>query len=773
MLASRTGSRLAWRLRRGALVAVVSLALVAGCAQQQIRETAEAQMRAGEYEQALQSMELGLRDYPDSATLQAGLAAMKATAIEQLVGEAANARAQGKPEQAEQALRRALTLQPGNQRLVELIDALNGERRQRAALAEAEALVAQRKPATALRVLNEALKSNPRQPELLALQRKLEGDQRLQQLRSALPGLAETRPITLDFRDANLRSVLEVVSRDSGINFIFDKDIKPDARVTVFVRSARVEDAIDLIIGTHQLSKKLVDNQTVLIYPNTAEKHREYQEQVVRVFYLSSAEAKGAAAFLRSMLRIREPYVDERSNMLALRDSQENVQLAERLVALYDANDPEVQLEVQVIEIRTARLTELGVKFPDTFSLTVLPPAGETGLTLDNVRGLTPDRIGLSIAGVTVNLKRETGDFNLLANPRIRVKNREKAKIMIGDKVPVVSAVTGQTGFVSESVSYLDVGLKLDVEPTVYIDDEVTIRIALEVSSLGNAVQTTSGTLAYQIGTRNASTLLRLRDGETQYLAGLISNEDRSDASRVPGLGDLPVMGRLFSSTRDERLRTELVLSITPRVVRNVRRLDAAESEVWVGTEAQPRLRMLASLSQHPIEVAAIAPGALRPAAREAGAQGAAPPSPDGASPAAATAPALQWSGPAKVKTGDTFVVRLALTTEQSLRGLPMQLAYSKDVVEVLGIDEGDFFKRDGVATSFSHAVNAAAGRATAGVLRNPATGVGGQGDVLTLRLKAVSAGAAELSVLEASPIGLAGPVARPAVLPMLRIDVQ
>src|SRR5204862_40909 len=197
------------------------------------------------------------------------------------------------------------------------------------------------------------------------------------------------------------------------------------------------------------------DSQTILIYPNTPEKQREHQEQVIRVFYLASAEAKNAAAFLRSMLRIREPYVDERTNMLAIREAPENIQLAERLIALYDTSEPEVLLELEVIEIRSNRLTELGIQFPDSFSLTPLPPGDAKGLTLGNVRDLTRNDISLTIGGVLVNLRRQVGDFNTLANPRIRVRNKEKAKVLVGDKVPVITATitSGTGGFVSDSVS--------------------------------------------------------------------------------------------------------------------------------------------------------------------------------------------------------------------------------------------------------------------------------------------------------------------------------
>lgn len=191
----------------------------------------------------------------------------------------------------------------------------------------------------------------------------------------------------------------------------------------------------------------------------------------------------------------------------------------------------------------------------------------------------------------------------MLANPRIRVKNREKAAIHIGDRVPVITTTAAATGgFVSESVSYLDVGLKLEVEPTIYLDDDVGIKIGLEVSNITREVQSSDGsTLTYQIGTRKASTVLRLRDGETQVLAGLISDEDRSSANRVPGLGDLPVLGRLFSSNNDNHSKTEIVLLITPHIMRTLAQPSAAALEFSAGTEASTGAAPFTPTSASPV----------------------------------------------------------------------------------------------------------------------------------------------------------------------------
>jgi len=166
------------------------------------------------------------------------------------------------------------------------------------------------------------------------------------------------------------------------------------------------------------------------------------------------------------------------------------------------------------------------------------------------------------------------------------VKSREKAKVHIGDKVPVITSNVTSTGVTSESVAYLDVGLKLDVEPQVGLDGDVTIKVGMEVSNIVREVKSATGTLTYQLGSRNANTVLRLKDGETQVLAGLISDEDRAGASKVPGLGDLPIFGRLFSSNRDELNKTEIILTITPRILRNIERPELADGEFFAGTES-------------------------------------------------------------------------------------------------------------------------------------------------------------------------------------------
>jgi len=296
-------------------------------------------------------------------------------------------------------------------------------------------------------------------------------------------------------------------------------------------------------------------------------------------------------------VKTRDIFIDEKINLLVIKDTAPAIRLAERLIAAQDLAEPEVMLEVEVMEVARNRLRELGIRYPDTLAVSLQGAAGVPGqITLREWQNRSADLVQLSFTNplFLFALKQQDGTTSVLANPRIRVKNKDKARIHIGDRVPVITTTAAATGgFVSESVTYLDIGLKLEVEPVISLEDEVGIKVGLEVSNIVREVKSSSNTLTYQIGTRNAATNLRLRDGETQVLAGLISNDDRRSADRVPGLGELPVAGRLFSHTLDNNNRTEIVLLITPRIVRSLARPEAASVEFAAGTEAStgtPRL---------------------------------------------------------------------------------------------------------------------------------------------------------------------------------------
>ena len=572
-------------------LAAIAFVAAAGCATTySVVDQAREHLHAGRGEEALAVLEEARRQSPNDTGLRAEYFRQRDLLLAQWTAQAEALRQATRFELAEDLYRRMLKYDPANLRAQAGLAQVEVDRRHRSQLAAAQKLVNEERYREAQEALRPVLAENPQQRDARRLQRLVEE-------KTARPAVATpqlkpktTKPITIELRDVSLATVFDLVTRTYGISFVFDKEVRGDQRINFSVRDTVVEDIIKLLLAANQLEQKVVNEATVLIFPNTPAKQREYQELVIRSFYLVNADVKQTANMIRSVLKTRDIFIDEKLNLLVIRDTPSAVRLAERLVAAQDLAEPEVMLEVEVLEIGSTRLMELGMKYPESIAWSLVGAAGIPGtITLPEWLNRSSSLVQLTVTNplFLLSLKQTDGSTSVLANPRIRVKNREKARVHIGDRVPVITTTAAATGgFVSESISYLDVGLKLEVEPQIYLEDEVGIKVGLEVSNIASVVKgAANNTLAYQIGTRNASTTLRLRDGETQILAGLISDEDRRTANRVPGIGQLPVLGRLFSSTSDNATKTEIVLLITPRLVRTLARPDARTAEFAAGTE--------------------------------------------------------------------------------------------------------------------------------------------------------------------------------------------
>jgi len=571
----------------------VFLLLSAGCSTTDPAFTEGKQLLAdGKIDEGLSTLSKVAEKEPKQAEYRNYYFRQREKIAGQLLMQADTLRDMGNFDESAAIYRHVQQIDAENQRAKEGLALLDMERRHVVTMNEAVAMYKAGNLDVALEKLQAILGENPNHEPARALQRELEEKLAEQSMVNPAIRAKFKKPVTLDFREATLKAVFDILSRSADINFILDRDVRSDLRTTVTVRNSTLDEVVEMLLTTNRLEKKVLNDNTVLVYPSTPDKKREYQDLVLKSFYLANADAKQVAAMLKTMVKTRDVFVEEKLNLVIMRDTPEAVRVAEQLVALQDMAEPEVMLEVEVLEVSTNRLLNLGIQYPDQISYGIKGAAGAGTATLAELRAGTSNLIQFSInnPALIVNLKEQDGATNLLANPRIRVKNREKAKIHIGDRVPVITTTSGTTGFVAESVSYLDVGLKLDVEPMVYLGNEVGIKVGLEVSNIVKQVtgagSSSSNTLTYQIGTRNANTVLRLRDGETQILAGLISDEDRKSANKVPGLGDFPLLGRLFSSHNDTKNKTEIVLLITPHVVRNITQPAAGKTRFYSGSEA-------------------------------------------------------------------------------------------------------------------------------------------------------------------------------------------
>ncbi|WP_164521410.1 cohesin domain-containing protein [Iodobacter ciconiae] len=761
-------------------LSVFVLILLSGCASTQAFKDGNALLAEGKTEQGLAKLEEAVKLDPKNIEYRIALASRRASVINRLIVSGESARREGHLSDAEKLYRQVQSLDSENVMARQGLDALSKARRHQLVLTDSESLL---KKGTlpdlieALEKLRPVFSENPGHKAALHLKARIE-EQRAKLIRSETKLASVFRkPISLEFRDAPLKSVIEVIAKVSGLNFFYDKDIRPDLKATIFAKNTTIEDAMRLLLVTNQLEQKILNENSILIYPSTPQKLKDYQTLAVRSFYLTNADVKAVSNSIKTIVKSKDIVIDERLGIIIIRDTPEAIRMAERIVSLQDLSDPEVMLEVEIMEIKRSRLLELGIQWPSQLTLSPLQIGG-VPLLLDDLKNITQATTQATIGSVVINARKENQNGNILANPRIRVRNKEKAKIQIGDRVPIITTTSTSTGFVSESVNYIDVGLKLEVEPNIYLDEEVAIKINLEVSNLVREVLSKSGTLSYQIGTRGANTVLRLKDGETQILAGLISDEDRTSSNKVPGLGDLPIAGRLFGGQKDDAQRSEILLSITPRIVRSIQRPDMLEAEFESGTESSIGTQTLrlgtiepeASENQSVTSSnGALSNKVITPPIETRGndnntmprnASSLTPGVDPGAIPhsvGSTGAVILAWQAPGQVRVGEQFSAVIRVNSAQALRGLPVMLGFDPQVLQVVSVQEGDFFKQNNGQSSFSQRVDPIQGKVFAALVRQTTnahdTGINGTGNLVSVNFKAIRAGSStRIQLLSASP---------------------
>ena len=719
--------------------------LLAGCATlgeqpEQVQPDAVVLIERGYYEEGLARLEEKVRREPGDADARISLAVQRDQVIARLLAEAETARSGGRHEEAAAIHARLLRIDPDNARAAEGLRRFDQHRHLSEMQRQGEMALRRGDLEGAARHAAAMVFLDPHHERGLELSRAVEDARARQevpypQLRSRL-----SRPVSLEFRDANLKIIFEVLAEAAGLNFILDRDVRSDATATIFVRQVPVEDAVDLLLVQNQLLRKVINDNTIVIYPNLPQKVREYQELHVRTFFLTNIDAGVASDLIKTMLKTRDVFIDARLNTLTMRDTRDSIRLAEKLLLAQDQPDPEVVFEIEVMEVSRQRLLDLGIQWPNTF--TALSPEQGPIATLDQLRGLDSSRrIGLSgSAGgggsPTARAQARDSDVNTLATPVIRVRNKEKANIHIGNRIPIVSATTTpstQGPVFTESITFLDVGLKIDLEPTIYANDEVGVRITLEVSNSIDRGRTQAGSTLVEVATRNAGTTLRLKDGETQILAGLLRNDVNRSADKIPGLGDIPGLGRLFGQHQDSETQTELMLSITPRIVRNLPYMAPNQMEFSSGTEALLRtgtMTLRGADAREAVDLAALARG---PAPAPA------PALPAAGSPAAPAVPiALSWVGPPQLAVGDEATLSLQASGVRALQSGMVQLAYDPTALVLIELSAGELLRGGGPA-SFNPRIDQRSGQIFIALSRTATEAVTGDGELLQLRVRAVA----------------------------------
>jgi general secretion pathway protein D len=810
------------RFPRRPLAALTLAILLAGCATDQALREGEALIDQGRYEEGLARLNEAVTQAPNEPRYRSSLALQHDRVVVTLLARAERLRQTGDYAGATATYQRVLALDERNSRAIDALRVLEQRRHLEDMLKQARNAFRRGDVELAEKQLASVLALDPTSGDALSLRREI--DQQHARTDSTYPRLRSryTKPVTLEFRDAPLRMVLDALARSTGLNFIVDREVKPDIKVTIFVRQVALDDALDLLLSQSQLEKKLVNDNTVLVYPSTPAKVREYQDWVIRTFFVTNMDVKQAQTLIKTMLKTKDLFIDEKLNALTMRDTPDAVRLAEKLLQAQDQADAEVVLEVELLDISRDRFLDLGITWPSTF--TVLAPGGAAATLLSQLRGgLEAERLGID-RSVQLRAKSLNNDVNTLASPRIRVRNRDKARIHIGDRIPVVNATSTpstQGPVITETVQYLDTGIKLEVEPTVYQSDEVGIKLTLEVSDSQDAGRTNSGTTLVRVKTTNAQTSLRLKNGETQILAGLLRSDHTANADQIPGLGEIPAAGRLFGQHDDDYKKRELVLSITPRIVRNTPYLPPFQLEYGSGTEGSLRSRPLMLQGSEPAGEAltltappgspgpGVGPSAGRPTSPQTSPQTTTAPSfgrgrpptvqpitpvpepvppagpavgspasptvgvPSVPAPVAGVPVTVAFDGVTHLKVGEEGAVTLLVKADQPLVSTALQIAFDPKVLKVLEVTEGPMLREDGTNTNFSARNDESAGRLFIGISREGDNGATGEAALVQLRVAGVAPGPAALKLIVFSGMGPGNTVESATLPPGLDLVVE
>jgi general secretion pathway protein D len=423
-------------------------------------------------------------------------------------------------------------------------------------------------------------------------------------MRARAPMLEPTsdRPINLNFPQPKpIKQIYQSLASAAGINVIFDPQLKDD-NVSIVLTNVEFQTALETLMRQENHFYKVVDEHTMLIAADNPQNRKTYEDLVIRTFFLSNGDVTEVSNALRSLLQTTRISINKAENSITLRDTADKVAIAEKIIEQNDKQLSEVVVDVELLQINADKTQDLGLLLsPYSVSASVPAPGGTTDLgatlpagtlTWDQLKQISVRSFGFTIPSLTYNFIKNNTDAELLAKPQLRISEGQKAQLIIGDKVPIPTTTfnTGTTvgGNIVPvtSFQYQDVGIKIDVEPRVHHNREITMKLTVEVSQLNGFVTVQQGQNQPIIGTRTIASNIRLKDGETNFLAGLFRTDKSRTTDTIPFLGDIPVLGRLFSHKVTTSKVTDVVLTLTPHIIRIPDVTEEDLTPVYVGTDA-------------------------------------------------------------------------------------------------------------------------------------------------------------------------------------------
>ncbi len=604
-------------------------------------------------------------------------------------------------------------------------------------------------------------------------------------------------PLTLHMTEDS-KVVYQAVGKAAGVNVLFDPDYS-SKRIQVDLNNVSLLDALRIVATMSNTFWRPVTSNTVFVAQNTRAKRTELDEQAVQTFYLTNAwqqnDLNDVQTALRNVLPAAKVYGVASQNAIVMRATPDELMLAQKLVNDLDKARPEVVVDIAVLEVNKNWERNLGLSWPSSVGVAITPSTtssssssststttSTTSPTLYDLAHLKASDFSVSVGAATANMLLTDSNTKILQNPRIRATDQQKATMKIGSRIPIATG-SYQTGAATAMVSslvntqfqYLDVGVNIEITPTVHYDHDVTLKIKIEVTSQSGST-TISGVTEPIIAQKTSEQTVRLREGEANILGGILDKQDQVTWSGIPGLSSIPVLKYLFGSKDHTVTDDEIVFLMVPHIVRsqylspvNLRTIDTGVgqtielrhiSAAVTPPAAQPSAVQPASVPRSSVGVVpgqtaqAAGPAALaqlRDAAEANRGTPAPSPPPATASPENVT---LTLTAPATpVAAGSTFKVPVTLSGGVDISSVPVQIQYDPSKLSLVTVDTGDFLGQDGQAVALVHRDDGP-GLITINVSRPPgAPGVSGSGGVCVLSFQAKAAGENSLSILRAGAV--------------------
>lgn len=704
--------------------------LAAGCAGNRAMSQADLEMERGNIDTAIAHYQQVLLDDPGNTSARIKLQLAKVTASQQHERTGTELMEAGELAPAVMELQLAVRLDGANQMALRK-------------LGEAQAALAERRRAEAEQLT----------PTELA-------QRQAATTRSVLPRLQpqDTGPISLDFRDVDVREIYRTLAQVAGLNVMFEPTL-PTGDVTTFqVSDTTFDEALRVLTASQGHFVKVLAPNAFLVVPDDVTKRRQYADQVMRTFFLSNAEAATVEQQLRAILASQQVSSNPELNTITVRDTPEAMEVIERMVATADKAVGEILLEVEILEVSREVVDNYGLALePYGGSVSVAQDVAEDGTNLglpwSEIGDLTSADVFVTIPSLFYQFLRTTNDFRLVAQPKLRAKENETTQLLIGDRVPIVTTTFNPTQTVGSNVvpisstAYEDTGILLSVLPRVHFNGEITLEVDIQVSAVtGTSTIASVGDLPV-FTTRQVQGSIRLKDGETNVIAGLLQDNDIRRRRGPIGLDNVPGVGAVLSNTSDTRDQQDIVISITPHLLRAAEITTADLDAIYVGTAMSVGGGAFA---------ATVGRGGV--GAVGVGGQTVATPDPAGAG-AAETPPATMSLLPAEhvVSVEEEFAIDVTVDSAAEVFSAGLQLSYDPAVLAYVDNFEGGFLSRDGVETTMQVS-GAGAGILRIGMTRMASQeGVAGGGSLVTLVFRAVAAGQSPIEISAASlraPLG-------------------